>query len=483
MDVTMTTPQKHYNHRNNNRRPQQRQADVQVEIGQRFPLTIKRIGINGEGIGYYKRKLVFIKGALPTEVVVAEVIGIKPNFLTAKIHRIKTPSKDRVTPRDAYADQVGGFELEHLAYPAQLDFKRDVIAQSLEKYKPHGYKHYELKPTIGMDDPYAYRNKAQFQVRKTAEGQVIAGLYEENSHNLVDLATCSVQMPATMAVMRFIVSQLQDLNVAIYDERHETGLVKTVIVRVAAKTDEIQVVFVTTERAFPQSDDLVSSLQAKFPNIVSIMQNINPVKTSLIWGDETIRLAGKSQIREELKGLAFNLSARAFLQLNPYQTVKLYDEALKALDLGENENVVDAYAGVGTIGLSVAHAAHEVRGMDIIPDAVKDANENAALNGITNAHYETGKAEDVIPRWVDEGFSFDALIVDPPRTGLDDWLIRTILETTPKKFVYISCNPSTLARDLKELTTEYHVDYIQSVDMMPQTPRCEAVVKFTRAEY
>lgn len=476
----MTTPQKHYTH---NRRPQQRSADVQVEIGQRFPLTIKRLGINGEGIGYYKRKLVFIKGALPTEVVVAEVIGIKPTFLTAKIHRIKTPSKDRVTPRDDYAGQVGGFELEHLAYPAQLAFKRDVVQQSLEKFKPHGYHHYILKPTIGMADPYSYRNKAQFQVRKTAEGQVIAGLYEEHSHNLVDLATCSVQMPATMAVMRFVVSQLQDLNVAIYDERRETGLVKTIVVREAAATNELQVVLVTTKPTFPQRDELISNLQAEFPNVVSIMQNINPEKTSLIWGDDTIRLAGKDQIREELKGLQFNLSARAFLQLNPYQTVKLYDEALKALDLGENENVVDAYAGVGTIGLSVAHAAHEVRGMDIIADSVKDANENAALNGITNAHYETGKAEDVIPRWINEGFSFDALIVDPPRTGLDDGLIRTILDTLPQKFVYISCNPSTLARDLKQLTTRYHVDYIQSVDMMPQTPRCEAVVKFTRAEY
>ncbi len=238
-----------------------------------------------------------------------------------------------MTPRDDYAGQVGGFELEHLAYPAQLAFKRDVVQQSLEKFKPHGYHHYILKPTIGMDDPYSYRNKAQFQVRKTAEGQVIAGLYEEHSHNLVDLATCSVQMPATMAVMRFVVSQLQDLNVAIYDERRETGLVKTIVVREAAATNELQVVLVTTKPTFPQRDELVSNLQAKFPNVVSIMQNINPEKTSLIWGDDTIRLAGKDQIREELKGLQFNLSARAFLQLNPYQTVKLYDEASKRLTL------------------------------------------------------------------------------------------------------------------------------------------------------
>lgn len=458
-----------------------RQGDVQVKLGQRFPLTIKRLGINGEGIGYYKRKLTFVPGALPNEVVVAEVTGIKPTFLTAKIHRLKTPSPDRVEPRDAYAGEVGGFELEHLAYPAQLAFKRDVVTQSLEKYKPKGYRHFVLKPTIGMKNPYEYRNKAQFQVRRNAEGRIIAGLYQERSHHLVDLATCSVQMPATMTVMRKIVTIMEDLNVRTYDEKKHTGLVRTVVVRVAEGTGEVQVVFVTTDGAFPQKDDIVARIQAELPDVVSIMQNINAARTSLIWGDETILLAGKPRIREVLNGLQFDLSARAFLQLNPYQTVRLYAEALKALDLSENETVVDAYAGVGTIGLSMAHAAKEVRGMDIIDDAVKDARENAQLNGIDNAHYETGTAETILPKWLNEGFKPDALVVDPPRTGLDDGLINAILQAKPKKFVYISCNPSTLARDLVKLTRQYHVDYIQSVDMMPQTARCEAVVKFTRA--
>ncbi|MTV82800.1 23S rRNA (uracil(1939)-C(5))-methyltransferase RlmD [Secundilactobacillus folii] len=471
--------QKQYQHSNNHRPRQQR--DVKVEIGQRFPLTIKRMGINGEGIGYFKRKLVFVKGALPNEVIVAEVTDVKPRFLTAKMHRLKIPSPDRVKPRDSYAEEVGGFELEHLAYPAQLAFKRDVVLQSLEKYQPKGYRSYNLKPTIGMDNPYEYRNKAQFQVRRDESGHVIAGLYQERSHHLVDLATCSVQMPATMHVMRGIVALMEELDVSTYDEKHGTGLVRTVVVRVAAGTGEVQVVFVTTEAPFPQKNTLIKRLQAAFPEIVSIMQNINNEKTSLIWGEETRLLAGKPKIREVLNGLQFNLSARAFLQLNPYQTVRLYDEALKALDLSANETVIDAYSGVGTIGLSIAHAAKEVRGMDIIKDAVDDANENAKLNGISNVHYETGTAESVIPKWLAEGFKPDALIVDPPRTGLDDGLINAILDAKPKKFVYISCNPSTLAKDLVKLTQQYHVDYIQSVDMMPQTARCEAVVKFTRA--
>ena len=479
-----TTQTNQYHSRNNsqNHRPNQRrqQQDVQVEMGQRFPLTIKRLGINGEGIGYFKRKLVFVQGALPNEVVVAEVTGIKPNFLTAKIHRLKTPSPDRVTPRDAYAGDVGGFELEHLAYPAQLEFKRDVVRQSLEKYQPKGFRNYLLKPTIGMTDPYGYRNKAQFQVRRATDGHVMAGLYQERSHKLVDLETCSVQMPATMAVMRTVVSLLEELDVSIYNEKKHSGLVRTVVVRVAAGTDEVQVVFVTNGTNFPQQADMIDRLQATHPEVVSIMQNVNSERTSLIWGDDTYLLAGKPQIREVLNDLQFNLSARAFLQLNPYQTVTLYAEALKALDLSPDENVVDAYSGVGTIGLSMAHAAKEVRGMDVIDDAVKDARENAALNDITNATYETSTAETLLPKWLDEGFELDALVVDPPRTGLDDQLIRAILASKPKKFVYISCNPSTLARDLVKLTRQYRVDYIQSVDMMPQTARCEAVVKFTR---
>lgn len=470
----------HRSQHSNNRRPRQ-QNDVQVKIGQRFPLTIKRLGINGEGIGYFKRKLVFVKGALPDEVIVAEVTDVKPRFLTAKMHRLKAPSKNRVKPQDSYAEDVGGFELEHLAYPAQLEFKRDVVLQSLEKYQPKGYRNFVLKPTIGMDNPYQYRNKAQFQVRRDADGHVIAGLYQERSHHLVDLATCSVQMPATMHVMRGVVAMLEELNVPTYDEKRGTGLVRTVVVRVAEGTGEVQVVFVTTNSAFPQADAIVARLQKEFPEVVSIMQNINDAKTSLVWGDETHLLAGKPQIREVLNGLQFNLSARAFLQLNPYQTVKLYAEALKALELSDNETVVDAYSGVGTIGLSIAHAAKEVRGMDVIKDAVDDANENARINGIENVHYETGTAETILPKWLQEGFKPDALIVDPPRTGLDDALIQAILTSKPKKFVYISCNPSTLARDLVKLTKIYHVDYIQSVDMMPQTARCEAVVKFTRA--
>ncbi len=471
----------HYqNQRNSHQgRPQRETVQESIPIGQRIPLTIKRLGINGEGIGYFKHTICFVKGALPDEVVTATVTEIHPRYMIAKLHTIRQKSPNRVEPRDPFADEVGGFELEHLSYPAQLEFKQDVVRQALEKYRPSGYKYYKLLPTIGMDNPYEYRNKAQFQVR-VLDGKVAAGLYKENSHDLVDLPTCSVQHPLTMKVMRRVVELLEAYQVPIYDEEHGSGIVKTIVVRVAVATNEVQLVFITNSTKLPHKRDLITELQKRFPEIVSYMQNVNKGKKSLVWGDDTTLLAGKTFIQDKLEDLTFNLSARAFYQLNPYQTAKLYDEARKALELSPNDNLVDAYSGVGTIGLSLAAQAKEVRGMDIIPESIEDANENAKLNGITNAKYQVGKAEEVLPQWMAEGFHPDALVVDPPRTGLDDVLIQTILTSKPERFVYISCNPSTLARDLAQLTKTYIVDYIQSIDMFPQTARCEAVVKFTR---
>ncbi|ATO54706.1 RNA methyltransferase [Loigolactobacillus coryniformis subsp. coryniformis] len=451
-----------------------------IQVGQRFPLTIKRLGINGEGIGYYKRTIVFVKGALPDEVIVVEVTATAPKYVNAKIHTLRKKSPQRVEPRDAdYYGHVGGIELEHLSYPAQLAFKVDVIRQSLEKFKPRGYQHYKLLPTIGMAEPYEYRNKAQFQVREL-NGHVAAGLYQEHSHQLVDLKTFSTQRPATMQVIRYVVALLEELKVPIYNEEQNSGIVKTLVVRESFSTGHLQLTFITNSRKLPHKRELLSRIHTKMPQITSIMQNLNQGRTSLIWGEETFNLAGDDYITETLSGLTFKLSARAFFQLNPAQTAKMYALAREALQLAPHESLVDAYCGVGTIGLSLADTASEVRGMDIVPAAIADAQENANLNHIDNAKYEVGKAEELLPQWLAAGFAPDALVVDPPRTGLDQALLHAILDSRPQKFVYISCNPSTLARDLVRLSEVYAVDYIQSIDMFPQTARVEAVVRLEK---
>lgn len=453
--------------------------EVHVEQGEQLKLTIKRLGINGEGIGYYERKLVFVPGALPTERVIVNVVEDMSNFIRAELVEILTKSADRIDPVDDYANDVGGFELENLAYAKQLEFKRDVISDSLEKYQPAGYRKYKLLPTIGMDDPVHYRNKATFQIRNDGD-KIIAGLYKHRSHTVVDLKTAALQYPLTMKVMRAVVAMIDDLKIPAYDEEKNAGIIKTVVVRAATATDEVQVTFITQSKKLLKKHQLLERIAAELPEVVSVMQNVNPGKTPMVWGDETLHLAGKDKITEVLNGLKFDLSARAFLQVNPQMTEVLYKEAFKALELTGKEKLIDAYSGVGTIGLSVANQVREVRGMDTIKDAVDDANSNAMKNGIMNAIYETGEAEKLIPEWIDACWNPTALIVDPPRTGLADSLLDTILNVAPKKFVYISCNPSTLARDLVKLTRKYNVDYIQSVDLMPQTSRCECVVKFNK---
>ncbi|MDT1940068.1 MULTISPECIES: 23S rRNA (uracil(1939)-C(5))-methyltransferase RlmD [Carnobacterium] len=450
-----------------------------IEIGQRFPLTIKRLGINGEGIGYYKRTIVFVKGALPEEEVVAEVTEIMPRFATATIKKIRKPSKNRVTPPCEVYEACGGCQLQHLSYNKQLDFKRDMVLQSLEKFKPAGFEEFDIRPTIGMDDPWRYRNKAQFQVRKNEDDNVIAGLYGEGSHKLVNIDNCLVQRPETTKTVNVVKQLLSDLDIPIYDEVKHSGIIKTIVARVGIETGEVQLVLVTNSKKLPKKKQFLEQVKLQLPEIVSIMQNVNQEKTSLVMGEETIHLAGKESLTEKLDTLEFDLSARAFFQLNPIQTNVLYDEARKALDLQKDETLVDAYCGVGTIGLSLAKDAKEVRGMDTIPEAIADAKENAIKMGFDHVRYEVGKAESLLPLWLKRGFKPDALVVDPPRTGLDPELIKAIVKAKPKKMVYISCNPSTLGRDLEKLSRSYKVDYLQSVDMFPQTARCEVVVKLT----
>ena len=450
--------------------------DVEVEIGQRFPLPIKRLGINGEGIGYYQRKICFVPYALPGEVIVAQVTEANARFIRAKIHRLRKPSPYRVEPQDSYAQEVGGFELEHLAYPQQLEFKRDLIRQALDKFKPYGYRGYTIHSTLGMDFPYEYRNKAQFQIRMI-DGHVAAGLFKTGSHDLVDLPECAVQIPVTMTVMREMVKIIEELEIPVYDEDAKSGIIKTVVVRVADGTGEVQLTIITNTPKLPHKHQMLDAIADRLPEVTSVMQNINPGTSPLIWGDETINLAGNDAITEILSGLNFRLSARAFLQLNPEQTQVLYDQTAQALKPTKTDTLIDAYAGIGTIGLSLANQVDQVLGMEVIEDAVKDANFNAEQNNITNARYEVGTAEEIMPQWLNEGVQFDALVVDPPRSGIDEGLIKQILRAKPEKFVYVSCNPSTLARDLVSLTRAYEVKYMQPVDMMPQTPKCEVVVK------
>ncbi|HHI9525638.1 TPA: 23S rRNA (uracil(1939)-C(5))-methyltransferase RlmD [Streptococcus agalactiae] len=449
---------------------------MNVVLKQRIPLKIKRMGINGEGIGFYKKTLIFVPGALKGEEVFCQISSVRRNFAEAKLLKINKKSKNRVDPACSIYKECGGCQIMHLQYDKQLEFKTDVIRQALMKFKPEGYENYEIRKTIGMPEPEHYRAKLQFQVRSFG-GNVKAGLYAQGTHRLIDIKDCLVQDSLTQEMINRVAELLGKYKLPIYNERKIAG-VRTVMIRRAQASGEVQLIFITSKRL--DFDDVVIELVREFPELKTVAVNINASKTSDIYGQITEVIWGQESIDEEVLDYGFSLSPRAFYQLNPKQTQILYSEAVKALDVKDDDDLIDAYCGVGTIGLAFAGKVKSVRGMDIIPEAIQDAKENALHMGFTNTHYEAGKAEDIIPRWYSEGFRANALIVDPPRTGLDDKLLNTILKMPPEKMVYVSCNTSTLARDLVTLTKVYHVHYIQSVDMFPHTARTEAVVKLQR---
>ncbi|MFX3625515.1 MAG: 23S rRNA (uracil(1939)-C(5))-methyltransferase RlmD [Ectobacillus sp.] len=457
------------------------QQESKLQMGQTFPVTIKRLGINGEGVGYFKRQVVFIPGALPGEEVVAEVTKIQRGYAEAKIKRIRKTSPQRVAPPCPVYEQCGGCQLQHLSYEGQLEQKRDIVVQALERYAKHLMDKLEIRQTIGMEDPWHYRNKSQLQVGLDKQ-KVIAGLYGLNSHQLVDISNCMIQHKATNEVTQKVKEILERLDISIYNERKHTGVVRTIVTRIAVQTGEIQLVLVTAKKDLPRKEQFIKQVQTALPQVKSIMQNVNGEKTSIIFGDETFRLAGKEVIQENLGDLQFELSARAFFQLNPIQTVKLYDEVKKAAQLSGKEKIVDAYCGVGTIGLWLADQAAEIRGMDVIEESIEDAKKNAKKHGFLNTMYVTGKAEDILPKWAKEGWRPDVIVVDPPRTGCDDQLLNTILKVKPRKVVYVSCNPSTLAKDIAKMTKTYKVEYVQPVDMFPHTAHVECVVLMSRVE-
>lgn len=438
-------------------------------------ITIKRLGINGEGIGYYKRKIIFIPGALPDEVVIAKITQENPKYLVGELVRVKSASPDRVKFPKNVDPSVGGLELAHLSYPKQLEFKKDIIVQSLEKFQPRNYNKYKIKNTIPAPKEWHYRAKASYQVERQGK-KILMGLYQPNSHKLVDLPEMPTQSELTQDIVRKIGKIIAAMDIPVFNPKSQRFGLKTVVVREAVSTKEVQVTLVTVGHKLRELADLAAKIM-QIPHVKSVFNNLNDADNQLIWGDETNLVAGAETITEEILGKKFQLSPQAFFQLNPEQAANLYELALKNLELTPESTLIDAYSGVGTIGIIASDRVKRVIGVESINEAVFDAKQNVALNNVNNADYLLGRAEKILPDLQDEGLDFDALVVDPPRTGLDKALIHTILKVKPKTFVYISCNPSTLARDLVALTEIYDVRLIQSIDMFPQTARVEAVVK------
>jgi len=449
-------------------------------------LTVDLVGLthDGDGVGRANGFTLFVQGGLPGEQARVRVMKLKKQYGYARLQELVKESPDRINPPCDIYKECGGCQLQHFDYEAQLAWKRQHVVDNLTrigKLAVAGERDAQdgvvVHPTIGMDDPWRYRNKAAVPVGAAGEnGELVAGFYARGTHRIIDMDDCLIQHEHNDEVVRVVKKVARELRIQPYDESTGKGVLRHIMARTGVVTGEIMVVLVTNGKRLPRQPEWIEHLRASLPGLKSIVQNVNEEHTNAIFGDETRVLWGSEFIYDELDGIRFAISARSFYQINPAQTVALYRKAVEYAALSGEERVIDAYCGIGTISLFLARQAGHVYGVEIVPEAIEDAKRNAALNGIDNASFEAGPAEVVMPRWRKEGVEADVVVVDPPRKGCDPALLETILALQPKRVVYVSCNPSTLARDLRILEDGgYKTVEVTPVDMFPWTVHVESV--------
>lgn len=419
---------------------------------------------------------IFIGNALPGEEIKYVVTKANKNYAFGRLLEFVTTSPDRVSQDNSVYLQTGIAPLAHLSYPAQLKFKQEQIKSLFQKDKLD----LEVKPTLAAPAPLHYRNKAQIPVRQI-DGWLQTGFYRQHSHQLVPMTDFMIQDSKIDATVEAVRDILRELHVLAYNEEHNSGVIRHIMVRRAHKTGQQMVVLISRQRRLPQEDTIVAQI-SELPEVTSIIVNYNPKATNVILGAQERPVFGESYIEDELLGKKFRISAQSFYQVNPEQTENLYQTAIELADLQPDEVVIDAYSGIGTIGISIADHVKQVREIEIVPEAIADAKINAKLNHVTNIDFTVGKAEEILPEWVEKDQAMDVLIVDPPRKGLQPEFIEAVLKAKPKKLVYISCNPATLARDLRLLIDGgYTGTTTQPVDMFPMSNHIESVTALTLA--
>lgn len=444
-----------------------------VNKNDRISVYVEDLTHDGAGVAKVEGYPLFVPGALPGEEIVIHVLKTLKSYGFAKLIEIKKASPFRVTAPCPVFDTCGGCQIQHMSYEGQMTFKQKLVRDAMTRIGK--LPDVPVHPVKGMENPWQYRNKSQIPFG-VQDGKVVAGFYQPRSHDIADTDTCLIQTPEADAIMVALKKNLVEIGIEPYEEANHRGMLRHVVVRKARATGEIMVVLVTKKKKFAQAQRVIEVIQETVPEVTSIVQNINPEKTNVIFGNETLTLWGKDVIEDRIGDVRFEISARSFYQINPEQTEVLYGQALKYAQLTGEETVIDAYCGIGTISLFLAQQAKFVMGVEIVPQAIEDAKRNAELNNLTNTLFEAGPAEQVIPRWYKEGNKADVLVVDPPRKGCDEQLLHTILKQRPTRVVYVSCNPATLARDLRILEDGgYRTKEVQPVDMFPQTTHVECV--------
>ena len=448
-------------------------------------IEIEDIGVNGEGIGKANGYPLFVKDAVMGDVIEAKVTKEKKTYGYARLMKVLEPSPDRVPAKCPVARQCGGCQIQELSYEKQLEFKTKKVRGNLERIGGFQSEKLEkvMEPICGMKDPFHYRNKAQFPIGSDKEGNIVTGFYAGRTHQIIPNTDCALGVPVNEEILTCILEYMNANGIPAYDEETGKGLVRHVLIRFGFTTKEIMVCLVVNGDKIPFSEKLVDKLSA-IEGMTSISLSVNKERTNVIMGKEVKVLWGQGFITDYIGTVKYQISPLSFYQVNPAQTEVLYGLALDYAGLKGDETVWDLYCGIGTISLFLAQKAKTVYGVEIVPQAIADARNNAAINGITNAEFFVGKAEEVLPREYEKnGVYADVIVVDPPRKGCDETLLATMVEMKPERIVYVSCDSATLARDLKYLCENgYELQKVRPVDQFPQSVHVETVCLLSRKD-
>ena len=455
-------------------------------------VEITDIGVSGEGIGHVDGYTLFIKDAVIGDVVEAKVMKAKKNYGYARLMKVITPSEYRVEPKCAFARRCGGCQIQEMSYDRQLVFKDQKIRGNLERIGGFTKDQIDtvMQPVVGMEHPFGYRNKAQFPFGTDKEGNPITGFYAGRTHDIIANTDCALGVEQNKEILEIILQYMRENKIKSYDEKTGKGLIRHALIRYGFKTKEIMVCLVINGKKLPKAERLIEKL-IQIEGMTSITISPNTRRDNVIMGDSYEILWGQGYITDYIGNVKYQISPLSFYQVNPVQTEKLYGLALEYADLKGDETVWDLYCGIGTISLFLAQKAKQVYGVEIVPQAIDDAKENAKINAIDNAEFFVGKAEEVLPEYYaeyerehnGETAHADVIVVDPPRKGCDETLLETIVKMQPEKVVYVSCDSATLARDLKYLCANgYEIRMCRGVDQFPQSVHVETVVLLSKGE-
>ncbi len=453
------------------------EAKTPVEKNQDYIIDITGLTSEGMGVGKIEGFTVFVEGALPQEQAEIRIVKIHKTYGFGKLLNIIKPSISRVEPKCGIVKRCGGCQLQHLSYEQQLEMKTQSVKDAIERIG--GLKDIKIHNTIGMKEPWRYRNKAQFPIGMNED--VIIGFYANRTHQIVDTSKCIIQDELNDEVIGIVKQFIKKYNLSVYNESTGKGLLRHIMTRKGFKTGDVMVCLVINGNKLPNEKVLIEMLTSRIQNLKSIVLNINTKQTNVILGEKNVVIYGEDYITDYIGEFKFKISPLSFFQVNPIQTEVLYGKALEYAALTGNETVIDAYCGIGTISLFLTQKAKKVYGVEIVGQAIENAKQNAKINNVDNVEFILGESEKVIPDLYKKGLTADVIVVDPPRKGCGVELLDVIADMKPERVVYVSCNPSTLARDLKYLDEKgYRVVEVQPVDMFAHTGHVETVASIRR---